>query len=895
MKGNRVNKMSDKFVVIDGNSLANRAYYAIPMLSNSQGFITNAIYGFYNMLARIMEEEKPEYLAVAFDKGKKVFRHQDYAEYKGTRKGTPDELRAQFPVLKDLLKTMNVATFEIGGYEADDIIGTLVRMGEKEGFENLILTGDRDAFQLISPLTKVLLTRKGISELEIFDEKMLKEKYNLEPAQMIDLKGLMGDTSDNIPGIPGVGEKTALKLMWEYGELENVLAHSEDFKGKKLAQLLKDYQEQAYLSKKLATIVTDVPIDIDLKKCKRSEPNYPAFLELIKELEFKNIIQKFVKKGENESSIPSFLTINNKEALEEYIADIKDELVIYLETKVTRETNRDGSEVSPKVSATKGNGSSNIKIAELGIKISTKEPVLLTWGKEEDLIGYLNILKPYLEDFSVIKILHDLKDALATFNVYDINLKGKFRDTLLMSYLLNPSRSKNDLLSIAGERLAVNSIPEGEGKVPCCLDILDKLGDGLYEELKNLDMINLYEDLELPLANILAKMEKIGIRVDKCILDEMGKEFDTWINKLTKEIYNLAGEEFNINSPKQLGNILFEKLCIAKGKKTKTGYSTSAEVLESLAPEYEVVAKVLYYRQIVKLKGTYIDGLRTLMDTKTSRVHTTFNQAVTATGRLSSTEPNLQNIPIRMEEGRRIRRAFLPSTGKYLLAADYSQIELRVLAHMAKDEVLIEAFKENQDIHTRTASEVFGVPMEAVNKDMRRAAKAVNFGIVYGISDYGLSKDLGISRKEAKQYIEDYFARYKGVKLYIDKVIAEAREKGYVTTLLNRRRYLPDILSRNHNLRSFAERTAMNTPIQGSAADILKLAMLELNKVLEEQQPKTDILLQVHDELILDVPEEKVVEVGKLVNEIMSNAYNLVVPLKVDLKIGLDWYNMKSV
>ncbi|MDD4048890.1 MAG: DNA polymerase I, partial [Clostridia bacterium] len=389
--------------------------------------------------------------------------------------------------------------------------------------------------------------------------------------------------------------------------------------------------------------------------------------------------------------------------------------------------------------------------------------------------------------------------------------------------------------------------------------------------------------------------EKIGIRVDKCILDEMGEEFDTWISQLTKEIYNLAGEEFNINSPKQLGNILFEKLCIAKGKKTKTGYSTGAEVLESLAPEHEVVAKVLYYRQIVKLKGTYIDGLRTLMDTKTSRVHTTFNQAVTATGRLSSTEPNLQNIPIRMEEGRRIRRAFLPSTGKYLLAADYSQIELRVLAHMAKDEVLIEAFKENQDIHTRTASEVFGVPMEAVNKDMRRAAKAVNFGIVYGISDYGLSKDLGISRAEAKEYIEGYFSHYQGVKRYLDNVIAEAREKGYVTTLLNRRRYLPDILSRNHNLRSFAERTAMNTPIQGSAADILKLAMLELNKVLEEQQPKTDILLQVHDELILDVPEEKVVEVGKLVNEIMSNAYNLVVPLKVDLKIGLDWYNMKSI
>ena len=888
--------MSDKFLVIDGNSLANRAFYAIPMLSNAQGFITNAIYGFYNMLARVVEEENPAYIAVAFDKGKVVFRHQYYADYKGTRKGTPDELRPQFPVLKDLLRVMNIAVFELEGYEGDDLIGTLVKQGEREGLINLIVTGDRDAFQLISSQTKVFLTRKGISELEIYDEQFLTEKYGLSPRQMIDVKGLMGDASDNIPGIPGVGEKTALKLVKKYGDLAKVLAHWEDFQGKKLGELLHNYKEQALLSKKLATIECDVPMEIALGQCRRREPDYPQLLTLLKELEFKSILQNTLDKWERarretgeeistedsrESNLPAYVVLDNQQALADYLAGKKAEaaqgkqLTLYLETEKR--------------------GVRECLIVACGLKTKLGQPAVLSWQSAEELGGYLKTLKSYLENEDSQIILHDVKTALLALSPYQIQPRGAVKDTLLMAYLLNPSRVQSDLLSLIQERLNYMAVPQEEMRVPYFLVALEKLGDELGEELEKQEMRSLYQDLELPLAYVLAVMEQTGIRLDLSILEEMGRDFDTWIKRLTEEIYGMAGEKINLNSPKQLGILLFEKLGLPKGKKTKTGYSTSAEVLESLAPEHEIVSKVLDYRQLVKLKSTYIDGLSTLMDPVTERVYTSFNQAVTATGRLSSTEPNLQNIPIRLEEGRRIRRAFLPSAGNQLFSADYSQIELRVLAHIAGDEVLIEAFNHNQDIHTRTAAEVFGVPMEAVTPKLRRAAKAVNFGIVYGISDFGLSRDLGISRAEAKEYIASYFARYQGVKLYIDKVIAEAREKGYVTTLLNRRRYLPDILSRNFHLRSFAERTAMNTPIQGSAADIIKLAMLKLARVLHKDEPETALVLQVHDELILDVPSERVEKVGILVKRIMSEAYPLMVPLQVDLQTGINWYDLRPL
>ncbi|HHZ17627.1 MAG TPA: DNA polymerase I [Clostridia bacterium] len=930
-------------MVIDGNSLANRAFYAIPMLSNSQGFITNAIYGFYNMLVKVLEEEKPAYLVVTFDKGKEVFRHEVYADYKATRKETPEELRLQFPVLKDLLRTMNIAIVEREGFEADDLIGTIVKEGEKAGLENLIVTGDRDAFQLISPQTKVILTRKGISETEVLDVKEVEARYGLRPCQMIDVKGLMGDASDNIPGIPGVGEKTAVKLIKQYGDLEQVLAHWEDFKGKKLGELLRNYADQALLSKNLATIMLDVPLEIDWEQFRKQEPDYARLVELLKELEFRNILQNVQKQweksqqgetteggGKEEAKLTEYVLLANQGAVKKYLREAKNApVVLYLETE----------RKSPRHWA----------ITAGGLKVAGQLPSLLSWQDEAELQGYVELIRGFLEKKAQQIIVHDWKATLlalyaeteseavtateeatetateattgtqlalafdllaATQNPENSRSlkppkeelrfarqlqKKEIKDTLLMAYLLNSSRATQDLGTLLQEKLNGSILPSGEVRIPYLLEEMAKLAKLLDEELAQQEMSRLYQEVELPLTFVLAQMERTGISLDEAILAEMGHEFDSWINQLTGEIYRLAGEEINLNSPKQLGVLLFDKLGLAKGKKTKTGYSTSAEVLEALAPEHEIVAKILDYRQLVKLKSTYIDGLRALREPRMGRVYTTFNQAITATGRLSSTEPNLQNIPIRMEEGRRIRRAFLPSDGKMLLSADYSQIELRVLAHLAGDAGLIEAFRANQDIHTRTAAEVFGVSMESVTPQMRRAAKAVNFGIIYGISDFGLSRDIGISRAEAKEYIANYFARYPQVKAYLDRTVEQARAKGYVTTILNRRRYLPDIHSRNYHLRSFAERAAMNSPIQGSAADIMKLAMLKVENALQEQAFDAFLLLQVHDELILEVAQKQVKEVGRLVKKMMCEAYALQVPLKVDLQMGANWYDLQPL
>ncbi|HOB82554.1 MAG TPA: DNA polymerase I [Peptococcaceae bacterium] len=935
--------MADKLMVIDGNSLANRAFYAIPMLSNSQGFITNAIYGFYNMLVKVLEEEKPAYLVVTFDKGKEVFRHEVYADYKATRKETPEELRLQFPVLKDLLRTMNIAIVEREGFEADDLIGTIVKEGEKAGLENLIVTGDRDAFQLISPQTKVILTRKGISETEVLDVKEVEARYGLRPCQMIDVKGLMGDASDNIPGIPGVGEKTAVKLIKQYGDLEQVLAHWEDFKGKKLGELLRNYADQALLSKNLATIMLDVPLEIDWEQFRKQEPDYARLVELLKELEFRNILQNVQKQweksqqgetteggGKEEAKLTEYVLLANQGAVKKYLREAKNApVVLYLETE----------RKSPRHWA----------ITAGGLKVAGQLPSLLSWQDEAELQGYVELIRGFLEKKAQQIIVHDWKATLlalyaeteseavtateeatetateattgtqlalafdllaATQNPENSRSlkppkeelrfarqlqKKEIKDTLLMAYLLNSSRATQDLGTLLQEKLNGSILPSGEVRIPYLLEEMAKLAKLLDEELAQQEMSRLYQEVELPLTFVLAQMERTGISLDEAILAEMGHEFDSWINQLTGEIYRLAGEEINLNSPKQLGVLLFDKLGLAKGKKTKTGYSTSAEVLEALAPEHEIVAKILDYRQLVKLKSTYIDGLRALREPRMGRVYTTFNQAITATGRLSSTEPNLQNIPIRMEEGRRIRRAFLPSDGKMLLSADYSQIELRVLAHLAGDAGLIEAFRANQDIHTRTAAEVFGVSMESVTPQMRRAAKAVNFGIIYGISDFGLSRDIGISRAEAKEYIANYFARYPQVKAYLDRTVEQARAKGYVTTILNRRRYLPDIHSRNYHLRSFAERAAMNSPIQGSAADIMKLAMLKVENALQEQAFDAFLLLQVHDELILEVAQKQVKEVGRLVKKMMCEAYALQVPLKVDLQMGANWYDLQPL
>ncbi|MBO8170033.1 MAG: DNA polymerase I [Thermoanaerobacteraceae bacterium] len=863
-----------KFLVIDGNSLIHRAFYALPLLQNRRGQYTNAVYGFTNMLLKVLDEQQPQYAAVCFDKGKVTFRHDKFQDYKGHRKATPPELRPQFDLVKQVVAALGISTYELEGYEADDLIGSLVTLADQEGFNSLIVTGDRDALQLVSEGTRVLLTRKGISQLELYDLNAIGEKYGLEPAQLIDVKGLMGDASDNIPGVPGIGEKTALKLIKQYGSLEEVLANIDNISGKKLKERLAQHREQARLSKELATIDRDVPVKLDLEECVLAEPDYSRVLKLFKELEFTSLIGRFLKRmeegdGDNRDLAETAARVISIETAEELTKELEERFD--LDRPVAVYLQRDDRTKSV-----------------IGIGIANGEACLgCVTGAEK-----LRAVRDLLSRCSIL-LTYDAKGVYRTFGYETATVA---EDTLLAGYLLNPSASDHQLSQLAVEYLDL-ALPQEEGPETWAraADAVYRLAPVLRERLQELQMERLYEELELPLAKVLAKMEAAGIKVDKAKLEQMGEQLDDSIERLTREIYDMAGKEFNINSPKQLGEVLFEDLGLPPVKKTKTGYSTNAQVLEELASKHEIVAKILEYRTLMKLKSTYIEGLKPLINPETGKIHTTFNQTITATGRLSSTEPNLQNIPVRLELGRKIRRAFVPSTpDRVLLAADYSQIELRVLAHVSGDTTLKEAFHNQEDIHTRTAAEVFGVPMDQVTQEMRRSAKAVNFGIVYGISDYGLSRDLGISRKQAKNYIDKYFERYHGVKEWIDRVIVRAREEGFVTTLLNRRRYLPDLLNSNWNIRKFGERTAMNTPIQGSAADIIKLAMLAVDRYLEEV-PEAEMLLQVHDELIFEVEKDALHSVAAKVKELMEGAYQLDVPLVVDLKAGPDWYHLEPI
>jgi DNA polymerase-1 len=866
----------EKFVIIDGNSLANRAFYAIPLLSNSKGIITNAAYGFTNMLMKIFADEKPDYLAVAFDKGRVVFRHEEFVQYKAHRKGMPDELRPQMDLIKDILQAMNVAIYEQEGYEADDLIGTMVKWAEEHNWENLIVTGDRDALQLVSEKTRVLLTRKGISELEVFDLQAIKDKYSLTPEQIIDLKGLMGDASDNIPGVPGVGEKTALKLLAQYGSIENIFNNLDDFQGKKLGEKLKENKDQALISKKLATIYCYVDMKLTSEDLKVQKPNYEELIKIYEELEFKNLLKNILSEEKAPSKVleTEGEVISNPQKLKKVLSNNKIKELTFL-------LHHDSTD------AYRG------KVLKIGLFINGKGYLV---NCENDFKDYALVLKPYLENEDIVKKTYDAKMAYIFFLREKVKIKGLKWDVLLGSYLLNPSQNDLTLATLLYDYLQ-KVLDENEpartfGSLRGVYQLTGLIEDRLVAD----NLLELYLNVELPLAKVLAFMELQGVKLDREQLLIMGKDLELRIDELTNKIYGLAGEEFNINSPKQLGVILFEKLGLPTIKKTKTGYSTNAEVLETLAEEHEIVKEILNYRQLVKLKTTYVDGLLNIINPKTKKVHTSFNQTITATGRLSSTEPNLQNIPIRLEEGRKIRKVFVPSKDGYiLLTADYSQIELRILAHIAQDKVLIEAFKEGQDIHARTASEVFGVPMDKVTKNMRRHAKAVNFGIVYGLSDFGLARDLGITRKEAKIYIDNYFKRYSGVKRWIEKIIAEAREQGFVTTLLGRRRYLNDILSKNYNLRSFAERTAMNTPIQGSAADIIKIAMVRIHEKIGKNKFAARMILQVHDELVFEVPPQEISRLIPLVRETMETAYSLDVPLKVDMQVGFNWYDLETI
>ncbi|GAB6273367.1 MAG: DNA polymerase I [Peptococcaceae bacterium] len=879
-------------MLIDGNSLSYRAFHALPPLATSRGIITNAVYGFTSMILKILRDLKPDFVAACFDKEKITFRHEKFKTYKAQRPPTPAELRAQFPLIKELLQAMRIPVLELQGYEADDLIGSLVLKAEKISLHNIILTGDQDVLQLVSPQTKVLLTKKGISEMEEYSAQKVKAQFGVTPAQFTDFKGLVGDPSDNIPGIPGIGAKTAAKLLNEFSSLEEIILHQTELP-LKLQPKIEMFAGQARLAKELVTIVQDVPELIEPEKCHWPGPDQTTLLAFFSRLEFKSLIRAALsqtKKGtreQNSNSKENFLNQKLTGSLQvdyRLITQPEDLRRVYL--RICR---------AGQVAVTlKGNRENGVLQAAVSFKELNEEPknfyLPLVIGHEV-LSAPLKTLKDICQNPKLEILTHDGKSGLWWLKYHGWEIENLAFDTMIAGYLLNPGLSSYDLPTIALEHLNVVLPAGGEQALVAQANAVLRLAGVLAAKINLQGQEKLFYKVEMPLVKVLAAMEIAGVAVDKQQLILMAEEISGQIELLTQEAYVLAGEKFNLSSPKQLGQVLFEKLKLPVIKRTKTGYSTDIEVLTALAGTHPIIDKILTHRQLAKLKSTYIDGLVALINHHTGRLHTTFHQTGTATGRLSSANPNLQNIPVRMLEGRKIRRVFVPrQAGNLILTADYSQIELRVLAHLSGDKSLCSAFQEKQDIHVRTAAEVFNVDLTAVTLEMREKAKAVNFGIIYGMSDYGLARGINISRQEAKQYIEYYFARHPGVKKYIENTINQAREKGYVTTLLNRRRYLPDLFSSDRNIRGLGERMAINTTIQGSAADIIKLAMVHVHNTIEKRKLATQMILQVHDELIFDVPGEEVKEVKELVRHCMVNALPLTVPLEVDLKAGPNWY-----
>ena len=868
-----------RFLVLDGSSLIFRAFYALPPdLSDSHGQPTGAIFGFSNMLTKLIAEQEPDLMALAFDKSRHTFRTERYADYKGTRDKTPEELLSQFPLLREFAANMGIPFLEKDNYEADDIIGTLATQAAAEGYDVRVVTGDRDALQLVRPNLRVLLTKKGISELKDYDTAAFEEEYGFEPLKLIDLKGLMGDTSDNIPGIPGVGPKTASKLLLAYGSVENVLAHVEDVSGKKLKERLMEYADQARLSKELATIELHVPEIEFVEADYRIQPDMEKMQAFCDAHELRAVWRNFERLyGSAELALD--LGDTGDAAAQDLTYDLWDEAAI----KAAAE--------APYL-AVSGIFSGLAPFASL-------EGLAVVAGPDAEKAGFLT--KDSAAFPALLNLLESAQQAavfgLKRYDQAGVRGQNDFFDIELAAYLLEPERSKYALPELSQkylQEMAPESFADERSKAVWEAKTISRLYPLLGAKLEEEELTHLMDTVELPLVEVLAAMEQNGVYVNRAHLAEKTEEVADRLQTIEQSIYEMAGHTFNLNSPKQLGTVLFEELNLPVRKKTKTGYSTNAEVLESLRLEHPIVEQILAYRLWSKLKSTYLDGITGLIRTDTGRVHTSFNQTVTATGRLSSSDPNLQNIPVRTEEGRMIRALFEPGEGyDYLLSADYSQIELRLLAHMSGDENFIDAFKRGQDIHARTAAEVFGIPLEEVTPELRRHAKAVNFGIVYGISDFGLARNLHISRKEAGDYISRYFERYPGVRAFMDKVVAEAHETGYVTTMFGRRRELPAIKSRNFNQRMLAERMAMNTPIQGTAADVIKLAMIAAYHRLKEAGVKSRILLQVHDELVLEVVESELDVVQAILRESMEHVVALSVPLIIDIHWGRNWAEAK--
>jgi DNA polymerase I len=881
-----------RLYLIDGSSYIYRAYFAIRHLSNSKGFATNAVYGFTNMLLKVVREEKPDHLAVVFDAKGPTFRKEIYSDYKATRVAMPDDLVPQIPVIKEVVQAFNMPVIEKEGFEADDIIATLAKRFAAIGMEITIVTGDKDLMQVVSEKVRLLDTMKdkacGLAEV--------KERFGGSPQQVVEVLALAGDTSDNVPGVPGIGEKTGKALIAQFGTLENLLANIDQVPGEKKQEILRQYAEQARLSRRLVALVDDLPLDVDYDNFVLSEPDRQALTAIFKEMEFHKLLQEF--SSDTRATGEGYRCILSEEDFAALLEKLNSAQRICLDTETT---NLDPTRAD---------------LVGFSFAVASGEAFYLPLGhrylgvpKQMERQRVLQRLRPILENPGIPKVGQNIKYDALVLRRAGIRLAGIAFDTMVASYLANPAGKSHSLDNLAADLLGYKTITYGEiagtGKKQIGFDEVElekatvyaaedaditlRLAEKLEPRLKETDQEKLFREVEMPLVAVLTEMEWQGVRIDSALLQSFSREMDVKLAVLEKEIHELAGVSFNIGSPKQLGEVLFERLKFARGKKTKTGWSTNVEVLTKLAQEHEIAAKILDYRSLAKLKGTYADALPKLIHPEDGRIHTSFNQAVTATGRLSSSEPNLQNIPIRTEEGKRIREAFIPAEGNTLLSADYSQVELRILAHMASEPVLKESFDRGEDIHRRTASEIFGVLPETVTSDMRRQAKTINFGVLYGMSAFGLAKELGIGNGEAQTYIDNYFARYPRVKEFIGVKIAEAKEKMYVTTLLGRRCAIPEIHSRNAAVRGYAERNAINYPIQGSAADIIKVAMVNISRRMVREGLKAKMVLQVHDELVFDVPQKELKTVEALVRQEMEEAVSLDVPLLVDVGSGRNW------
>ena len=859
MTKNKVGDCLEKFVIIDGNSVLNRAFYALPMLANFEGVVSNAVFGFTNIITKVINEMKPKYMCVAFDFARKTFRNDIYENYKGTRKPTPPELKSQMPIMKEVLSAMNIKIIEQQNIEADDIIGTLTKMFN---VENIIVTGDKDSFQLINDNTKVCFTKKGVSETIVYDKNTLFKDYGISPSQVVELKALMGDASDNIPGVAGVGEKTAVTLLTEYGTLDNVYKNIDLIKGKLNEKLVTDKQ-MAYISKQLATIKTDVDLYVKLSDFTYDYPFKENVLNLFKKYQFNSLIKRTDLFEENIESLVDFEAHNKVLQKVEKLSDLEPvlteakkhkKLYICIEETINLYVDSDEYEVN-----------FNTDLLSVGL----------------DIFEVIDKLKPVLQDQGIEKYVYDYKSMLHKLNKYNVTLNNVKFDILLARYLINSNAKSNaKLKEIIEENMLDNTF------LAYSVSVIYK---AYFAKLEELGLIDLFYDMELPLSKVLFDMEISGFKIDQNELNELDKKYSLRLEELTKQIYQVAGVEFNINSPKQLAEVLFDKLNLVAWNNKKN--STNIDVLTEIYDKHEVVPLLVEYRKITKLYTTYVKAFMGLVDQKTSKIHTVFNQTNTATGRLSSVEPNLQNIPVRTEEGKSLRKMFVPSFDNgYILSADYSQIELRLLASFSKDEKLIKAFNEGKDIHALTASEIFGVSLSEVTEGMRRDAKAINFGIIYGISDYGLSQNINSTRVKAAEYIKNYFEKYPKVKEYMDNNIKFCRENGYVKTYFGRIRFILEINSSNYNLRQFGERAAMNMPLQGTASDIIKLAMVKIANELKDKKLESKLILQIHDELIIDCKKEELQEVKAVLISCMENVVDLPVKLNVNAEHGINWF-----